>query len=201
MLIAGIEDRRLRCATLCALSGTQNRLVADAAIKFVDDSDNVARLHALCCLAINQDVRAIPHIAELQAKINGNNGGAIRALDFLVFYDVPEAVPYLNRLLTDERSANTRLSATLALRARHLADRSSIPFLIQALSDPDSRGIIQDAADQMLHEIVPILGGYRGREYLLTHRSEEILMFEHWWAEEQNGKHLIQSPAATRTSE
>jgi len=71
------------------------------------------------------------------------SGDSTEAIVALESFTVPEALPYLNNLLFDP-IYYTRMSAILSID--RLADRSSVPFLILALRDPDPQQLIEPSA-------------------------------------------------------
>ena len=90
-----------------------------------------------------------------------------------------------------------RLNATFALD--HLADKTSIPYLMLALRDPDTQNVIPPSAYGMLHKLIPALGPAQGSGYFAIHRAAEDQHLNAWWSDELNGKHLKpqDKPAST----
>jgi len=104
-------------------------------------------------------------------------------------YQTREAVPYLNPLLFSS-SYYVRINTMNALN--HLADSSSIPYLLLAVRDPDYQHFIPESAYDLLHNMIPSLGPPQGRGYFFLNRSEETGKLYGWWNDELLGKHLGQ---------
>jgi hypothetical protein len=89
----------------------------------------------------------------------------------------------------DTRSDITRINAIFALGDNKLADKSSIPFLMVALHDPEPQGAVSYTAYCILHRLIATLGPPKDHEtYLNSLRDEEIKAIEVWWVDELAGK-------------
>jgi hypothetical protein len=95
----------------------------------------------------------------------------------------------LNVLLFDPRSEWIRVNDISALNTNRLADKTSIPYLMVALRDPDQQGSVGFGAYVILHRLIPSLGAFRSEAYFKEHREEEIRAVESWWTDELAGKH------------
>lgn len=155
------------------------------------------RDNVLACLAANQQVAVIPRIVQLSASPEFHNhpSNSVPALQSFV---VPDSIPYLNPLLFNA-DYDIRTHAMYALYK--IADRSSIPYLILALRDPDPQQNISGGAYVALRRLIPALGRYvpeTGAEF--SHNfNTEIRPINAWWNDELSGKHLKpeDKPAAT----
>jgi HEAT repeat protein len=142
---------------------------------------------ALYCQAVNQQLDAIPRIAELERKLlpfENTTGSSAKSLEALQKLQTPKAVPYLNPLLF-EPSPYTRINAMMALR--DLVDRTSIPYLLLALYDPDD--YVAYAAYGLLRHLIPNVAPARDWSLFEVQREAAIRPFLTWWKDELRGKH------------
>ena len=95
----------------------------------------------------DQVTEAIPRIMTLKRKTDEAGTGTLGMLPRLETFNTPQALPQLNALLFDP-DPRIRQQVILSLRNSRLADRSSIPYLMVALHDPNP--VIQGAADVTL---------------------------------------------------
>jgi hypothetical protein len=194
LMLSGLDDRPVRGATLRILSGTHGAEIVAAARRYWDDPEYYVKQAALCCLATNQVVEAIPRILKMKETASARGGDLGLGASMEVF-QTPEAVRYLNEALFNA-DRFVRLQAMLTLWTNRLADKSSIPYLMVALSDPDP--MVASTADQALHALIPQLGPWRGREYFTQSRDETIRAVEKWWTDELAGKHKDDPPIELR---
>jgi len=71
----------------------------------------------------------------------------------------------------------------------NIADRTSIPYLLLALRDPDPKNFISPTAAQLIYRLVPELGRGKTDSTFLAHRDEEVQSVSTWWKDELAGKH------------
>jgi hypothetical protein len=195
LMVAGLDDPIVRGATLKILSKTRSADVATAARKYWDDPDYYVKQAALCCLATNEVVEAIPRIVEMYRGAAARGGNLGLGAD-LQAYHTPEAVPYLNAAMVDSDQA-LRINAAMALRQNRLADKSSIPFLLSAVRNRD---LSSSQAMAMLHDVIPGLGPWAGGRSSAQQREDAIKAAEAWWADELAGKHGDIAPATSPSS-
>jgi hypothetical protein len=178
VLTDSLEDPAARVRAAELLAGAKSDEALQAMRLLMNDADAGVRISALECMAENQDVTAIPII--------GKGNLADGALEK---YKTAAAIPYLNALVADAPSQWTRLNAAMALRQMPARDKSSIPFLIKALRDPENPNTSSDAY-YCLRDLIPGLpvpnrNGTRGSaRYEDTAGAAQV-----WWADEEAGKH------------
>jgi hypothetical protein len=190
LMLDSLADAKCRLSVMYLLRSFHDPAVISAARPFMDDPDLEMRQNALCCLAENQVIDAIPRIAEVEGISQASGKGSSRSVTELEAYETPQATPSLNALLYDTRSSSTRVNAILALAQNRLADRSSIPYLMLALQDPEPQGLVAHTAHVQLHRIIPELGPPKDqRTFLKDPRDLEIKTVERWWVDELAGKH------------
>ena len=155
--------------------------------RYVDDPNVKVQDNVLYCLAQNQQIAAIPRIEALAEQTAGEQIGLICPMALESYKDTPEARPLLNRLLFCPEYF-TRLHTMFALD--HLADRTSIPYLMLALRDPDTQNIIPQSAYGLLHQLNPSLGLAYGSDYFAQHHAVEMQKLDAWWSNRLLGKQL-----------
>lgn len=96
-----------------------------------------------------------------------------------------DAVAALNPLLF-ERETTTRRDAMAALQAR--ADRSSVPYLLMAIEDPE--GDIAYSASTTLHRVLKIKPLSSNRADWEAHREADAAPLYAWWRDELLGNHI-----------
>jgi hypothetical protein len=93
-----------------------------------------------------------------------------------------------------------RIIASLMLqRVGGRTNRSSIPYLVLALGDPDDQ--VAYGAYRMLSELVPDLGVPDDIPYWTRHRRAENERLWLWWNDELNGRHRDVPDPATQSAE
>ena len=185
-MIASLRDPVLRPANAYLLRDVVSPALAQAMKNYINDPDLRTRDNALNCLAINQDVSAIPLIAQLDVEVARTKKGTSRCVMAISDYETPRAVPYLNALLFGP-TYFPRYHAAYALR--DLADRTSIPYLVLSLRSPDPQRSIPYNAYATLHRLIPELGPPKSLPYFETRSEPEIEPIYQWWRDELNGKH------------
>jgi hypothetical protein len=119
------------------------------------------------CMAVNQDVSAIPIIASFEKQT-----GKASCASAISEYRTAGAVPMLNQVL-DNGPPFARLNAAPALR--RVANKSSVPFLLAAMSKDDPQHMVSLKAYATLHDLIGAAAGdLASREYFLQHRDVEI---------------------------
>ena len=151
----------------------------------MNDPDLYVRCSALSCLATNQVVEAIPIMADMLRR-----GEQVSLHDSFEAYKTKDAIPFLNPLIVDPASEYLRYWTITAMSANKLADKSSIPFLMEALKVegvPEHRGNISNSAYRLLHLVIPELGPPKRSIDFKANRAAEIKILEDWWAENGTG--------------
>jgi len=185
-MLLSLDNDQIRIANTYLLRTVVDPVIVLGLAKYLDDPNESVRDNVLFCLATNQQVIAIPRIAALDAKLQAR-GRSAQSTMALPSFRTPEAIPYLNPLLFFS-AYYARLNAMFAVD--HLADHTSIPYLMLAIRDPDEQGIIPQSAYGMLHKLVPTLGEAFGNNYFAQHRAAETKKLFAWWSDELLGKHL-----------
>ena len=181
-MLTSCGDAKIRRANTFILRAVVNPMIVVGLFRYIDDADFYTKNNVLTCMATNQQVTAIPRIAALEEQ--GSGADAVIALNS---FQSPEALPYLNRLLFSP-AYYVRLNSVFAID--RLANRSSFPYLILALRDPDVQNIIPQSAYGLLHQLNPSLGKAFGDNYFAQHRAVETAKLLTWWSDELLGKHL-----------
>ena len=188
-ILDSLSDASLRTANIAVLKDVVDPNVILKIFPYLDSSDPDLCSAVAYCMATNQQVAAIPRIAQLclAAEKQEPDSGSLIAL-CLSKYRTENAVFYLNPLVI---SPNYRLRSVAVSTLYKISDRTSIPYLILALRDPDPSQNIPGAADVALHHIIPALGPVllSSREAFIKHRDEEIERVNEWWSDELNEKH------------
>ena len=125
LALASMSDPVLRCANAYALRDVVHTRIPAALLPYMDDTNKDTQANILACLATNQQVQAIPRIAQLEGKVYREHGG-VDTGNGLRAYKTPDAIPFLNPLLF-EVCIYTRLAAADALR--DIADKLLFPIL------------------------------------------------------------------------
>ncbi len=193
LMLASLTDLVARGANTYLLRDIVSSTAVQAMKKYANDPDLRVRDHVLCFLAINQDVSTIPLIAQLEVEVKRTGHGSARSVGTLDNFKTPQAIPYLNSLLF-ESAYFSRLNASDALR--NIADRTSIPFLMLALRDPDPQHVIAYNAYWTLHRLIPNLGKVKSLPYFQVQPEVESQPIYDWWRSELEGKHQKQSQIA-----
>lgn len=179
LLIESMANPEMRATSAYVIRNTVDELVLQTLRAYADDPDDTMRRFALECMAVNQDVTAIPKIAAWKYSSTNSSGNPVTTS--LSKYKTIEAIPYLNQLLLDTNSQYMPQNAASALRQLPL-DKSSIPFFIKALRQPLQAPY---HAYNALHTLVPSLGPPMNVPQFGQNREMEIKKLEDWWAAEQ----------------
>jgi len=145
-LFASTKDPLTQVPSIFFLSQFRDASVARELKPYENDSSLKLRDYALYAEILNQDVGAIPLAANLERELypeENTTGSSATCLTALQQLNTFQATPYLNPLLF-EVSEYTRINAVVALN--RLADKTSIPYLILALQDPDPQQVIPHEA-------------------------------------------------------
>jgi hypothetical protein len=178
ILIESLSDPVTRPAVATMLGESTNPKALEAMRAFADDPDDTLRAAALACMAVNQDVTAIPKIAGW--KFSNPNVSGNGNLSLFAKYKTPAAIPYFNELLLDQRSEYIRLNAAQALRQLPL-DQSTVPYWMKALHDDERQTIVSYAAYNSLHRMFPELGPPGNVAEFRANREAEIKALDDWW--------------------
>jgi HEAT repeat protein len=143
-------------------------------------------------MAKAQDVAAIPKIAEMAAAVERNHRGHA-PVGSLSSFRTPKAVGFLNPLIISG-TEQVRFNAMESLHA--IADKSSIPYLMQALDKDDSQHMISYWAYSTLHRLSETLAPAQTMGYFDKHRESEVALLKQWWEWEQ----VKAAKAATRAA-
>ena len=187
LMLASSVDPNIRRVNVYLLRDTVDSQITTALVSYLNDPDLRTRDAVLYCLATNQQVAAIPRIAEL-ATILDRQGQGAESTKTLENFTTPEAVPYLKPLII---TPNYLVRQESIRSLYNIADKSCIPYLILALRDPDPDQIIPVAADIALHRLIPVLGPAptQSHDDYIKHRQESTKLIYDWWIDELNGKH------------
>jgi hypothetical protein len=186
LMLASCEDAKSRETESYLLCTATSPLIVAGLLPYIDDMNLHTRDDVLTCMANNQQVAAIPRIAALNQMMKLGGRVAESATSFSK-YQNPEALQYLNPLLFSS-DYYMRLNAIDGID--NLANRSSIPYLMLALRDPDYQHIIPPNADTMLYQVIPSFGIEKGSSYFIQHRDAETKRLYAWWSDELLGKHM-----------
>jgi hypothetical protein len=143
LMLDSLADPALRRANLYLLRKSTDPTVLWAMKRYVSDPDRRVRASVLRCMAMNQDVKAIPLIAALE--IEGGDGPS----DALEYYKTRKAVPYLNQVAVSEARYGV-VNAVLVLH--QIGDRSSIPYLYEAAQNSQDwlSGVAMRKVDELI---------------------------------------------------
>lgn len=182
-MLASLPDQFLRESKMQALRSIKDSRISGILRKYIEDTNMTVRSNALHSLAFNQQVDIIPRIVQMEESQKTGTGIYATALSK---FKTEKAIPYLNSLIFSPNEA-VRSGAVEALR--DLADKTSIPYLILALSDPDPQDYIPYVAYDTLHRLIPKLGEAGDTPYFLSHREAETRLIYKWWSAELQGQH------------
>lgn len=183
LLLASLADADVRRANTYLLRSVVHPDLVEGLLPYASDPDFGVRDSLLYSLATQQYVESIPQIALLE-EVGRQEGTGTSAVSALAKFKTPEAIPYLNPLLF-QSSKYTRINAMFALS--RLADRSSIPYFILALRDPNE--MVAYSAYLSLYRLLPSLGVPGTRRLFETNRAGAIAPLLSWWADELAGIH------------
>ncbi len=186
LMLASCQDVKSRETESYLLRTVISPSIVAGLFPYIDDMNLHTRDNVLTCMATNQQVVAIPRINALN-RIMEPGGGVAESATALNNYQNAEALQYLNPLLFSS-DYYIRLNAIDGID--NLANRSSVPYLMLALRDPDYQNVIPPNAYGMLHQIIPSLGMANESSYFLQHRAVETKKLYTWWSDELKGKHL-----------
>ena len=186
LMLAACVDAKMRGTESYFLRTVINPSIVAGLLPYIDDKDLYTRDSVLTCMASNQQVAAIPRIVALNQIMKAGGGGAESA-STLDNYQSPEALPYLNPL-SFSSDYYIRLKAISGID--NLVNRTSIPYLMLAIRDPDYQNVIPPVACRLLHQLNPSLGRLNESSYFLRHRTTETSKLFAWWSDELLGKHL-----------
>ncbi len=180
VFLDSLDDSKTRDVAAFMLAQTKDERVLPFMQAHADDKDEDLRASVLECLAVNQDVWAIPKIAGWSYGDRGSGGNPV--LSVLTQYTTPKAIPELNKLVIDQRSPDIRLYAVMALQ-KLPPDASSIPFLIKALRDPGEQ-LTHTLAWQGISRCAPELN-LQPANINRPISDDDIKAIEGWWAAKQ----------------
>jgi HEAT repeat protein len=137
-------------------------------------------------LAVNQQLDAINKIVALTNEGFADGSGTY-AVEALANYTTRKALTYLNPLLFDHNEY-VRLNAIDSIR--RLADKSSIPYLILALRDPEKQEVVAYSAYATLYKLIPTLGRPVSLKSFYSDPEKYSKPIIEWWQAELNGEHI-----------
>jgi len=188
LMLASSVDASIRKVDVYLLRDVVDPQITLTLVAYLNDSDLGTRDAVLYCLATNQQVAAIPRIAELEATLDRQGQGA-ESVEALGNFATSEAIPYLRPLIfTSEYLVRQEVAGALY----KIGDTSCIPYFMLALRDPDPEQVIPAEADLTLHRLIPKLGPapLQSHDDYVKHRQENTKLIYDWWADELNGKHV-----------
>lgn len=181
MIASTFKEPLLRKVNIHLVRSVVNYQLPPKLTPFEEDIDEDLRDDVLYCLVINQQVKAIPLLAQLSETRLKQTGGAASVGAFQQL-KTKEAVPYLNPLLLNV-APSTRQSTAFALRK--LADRTSLPYLFKALELPDPQGITLYEEYATLHRLLSRLGTTKSLPVFLDQREAILKATLLWWTKHQ----------------
>ena len=193
LLLASMNQPELRKSNAYLLRQNVDPQVTAVLYKYIDDPDLETKDAIYYCLATNQQVSIIPYIARLSHDLNINTKGKeADSVEALSTFTTVEAVPFLNPLLFEP---DLRVRTKSAYSLYNIANKTSIPYLILALRDPDPDQDIPAGATVVLHRLVPALGklSLKSHEDYINYREYETNHIYQWWMDELNGRHLTKA--------
>ena len=185
LLLSSLSNPALRQENTYLLRSFVDPQIVVGLAPYIDDPNIRTQDNVLFCMAVNHQIAVIPRIAQLSSKM-WLTGDAPDSLRTLQDFHTAEAIPYLNPLLF-ELPLYTRLNTMFAFSK--LDNRTSIPYLLLALKDPDL-SVAQDAYG-IMHRLLPTLKPGQGYDYFQAHREPETSLLLSWWQDELAGKHPV----------
>lgn len=184
VLLDSLRDETFRRSVVFHLRSVRDNRVADELSSYVRDADIEIKDNALYCMLVNQRIEFIPDVLKLSEELwdNRQSPDCLLALQKL---KVAEATPILNKMLF-EKPYYVRLNAIFALFST--GDRTSVPYLLSALNDPDPQRVIPYYSYRIICRIIPSLGRPKTEEYFYSHREEETGRVYKWWPEYLSSK-------------
>lgn len=199
LLLASMNQPELRKSNAYLLRQTVDKQITAVLYKYIDDPDLETKDAIYYCLATNQQVSIIPYIARLSHDLNINTKGKeADSVEALSTFTTAEAVPSLNPLLFEP---DLRVRTKSAYSLYNIANKTSIPYLILALRDPDPDQDIPAGATVLLHRLIPALGklSLKSHEDYTNHREYETDYIYQWWIDELNGRHSTKAKDSAPT--
>lgn len=192
IILMTLNDPSARKVNMHLIRSQIDNQISARLIPFEDDPDEDFRDDVLFCLIRNQQVQAIPLLAQLSAfRFKETGGGAsIGAFEYL---KTKEAVPYLNPLLSSA-SPSIRQSAALALR--RLGNKTSLPYLFDGLEQPDPQGVTLYEEYATLHRLISRLGPTKSLPTFLDERETTLAATRLWWSKHQR-EFIPETPSKT----
>jgi len=188
-MLSGLTNPTIRQANVYLVHKTIDPQVVTGVAPYLDDTNVDIQDFVLYGLATNQQVSVIPRIVALDKKMGDDESPTSRSARSLValqHFNTPAALLYLNPLLFDT-SRIIRINTILGIQ--NYSDRSSIPYLLLSLRDPDSHKFIVPLAAQLLSRLIPQIERGKMDDALAGKRDEEVQHFFVWWRDELAGKH------------
>jgi len=197
IVLSSLQDPAVRQENTLLIRDIVDPQLVGALVPYVGDASLDVQDNVLYNMIVNQQVTAIPRVVQLVRKIHARGRGGGSSIIALQRLEVPEAIPYLNPLLFEVLSGE-RLNAIMSIgkmaynvnTKRQPFDRSSIPYLLIALRDPETQQVVAQSAYGILHIMNPELGSGEGSGYFYTKRENETKILLDWWRDELSGKHL-----------
>ncbi len=181
IMTSTLEDPSLRKVNMHLLRSVEDSQLPAKLTPLEKDADENFRDDVLYCSIINQQVQAIPLMAQL-AELRLKETGGAASVGAFEHLKTKAAVPYLNPLLLNV-SPFTRQATAFALRG--LADRTSLPYLFKALEQPDTQGITLYEEYATLHRLLSRLGTTKSLPAFLDQREATLTATRLWWTKHQ----------------
>ncbi len=195
LMLASFDDLNARQANSYLLREVVEPSLVTALAPYINDANPRIRDNVVYNMIVNQQVSAIPLVAQRvhEALLDRSSADSARALRTLT---VPQAIPFLNLLLIDS-SRYLRFNTvdaigqfeTSAESNRRSFDRSSIPFLLLSMRDPETMSFVAQTSYALLYDFSPELGQAQGNFYFEKNRAVETQKLLNWWRDELSSKH------------
>lgn len=190
ILLASLSDPTLRQVNTHLLRDMIGPEVVAGLAPYLNDPSLRVQDNVLYAMAVNQQVSVIPHISALAAKMAAR-GSYPQSVQALTKFDTPEAVPYLNPLLFN-------LNYLVRFRANDtlykISDRTSIPYLLIAMHDPQPGEAIAHTSYLRLMRLLNRWDAAKNADNFWPRRAAEMRPLHAWWRDELSGKHAMQPP-------
>ncbi len=188
LLLASMADPSLRRMHAFILRDVADTELVPRLAPYINDPDERVREHVIENMALNQQVSVIPRIVAMSETAWRESKGMYSGGPVIMLgkFTVPQARPYLNQaLFSPEQFARINTLSSLS----RLADRSSIPYLLLTLFDPEPQKMNAESAYYILHQVLPALGKPLSPEDFWKNRDAETTRLLNWWRDELSGKH------------
>lgn len=188
LLLGSMAEPTLRGIHSYLLRDAADPQLVPALARYINDPDERVQENVIENMAVNQQVAVIPRIVAMSEAAwreskGQDSGGPVTRLGK---FTVPQATPYLNAALFSPEQF-TRINTLFSVG--HIADRSSVPYLLLTLFDPEPQKMNAQSAYYILHRVLPDLGKPPKPEDFWKNREAETTRLLDWWRDELAGKH------------